>query len=112
MRTIRWKSVTSRGSLGRGVWRWTGMKSMSAPEPVLVVKLVSRILVFGRYWRLDSPILTGASFKKPPLSESKIRLNNAAESNLGMQHQSMEPSIPTKAEPCISPISPYSCIGL
>ena len=50
--------------------------------------------------------------KNPPLLESRMLLNKAAESNLGMQHQSMEPSDPTRAEPCISLISPYSYIGL
>ena len=71
---------------------------------MVVVKLVSKMLVFDQYFRLELEMSVGESLKRPPLVESSMRLKNAAESNLGMQHQSMEPSEATRAEPCMSPM--------
>ena len=82
------------------------MKSSRTPEPVVVVKLVSKMLVFDQYFRLELEMSVGESLKWPPLVESSMRLKIAGESNLGMQHQSMELSEATRAEPCMSPIRP------
>jgi len=66
--------------------------------------------VSDRYvWLELAPPCSGAIRKLPP-SRPRIAAKTLAESNLGRQHQSMEPSIPTRAAEDISPIKPYRSI--
>ncbi|WDT79196.1 MAG: hypothetical protein MPW14_18900 [Candidatus Manganitrophus sp.] len=44
--------------------------------------------------------------KRPPIRSSRIAAKREGESKWGKQYQSIEPSIPTSAAVCMSPISP------
>ena len=109
-RTTRWTSW------GHGLEKWefpSGMKSVSVSVPVSVVKRVTSTLVSRMYsWLEVAPESAGEIRKLPPRSPSKMAANTLGESNLGNQHQSMEPSVPTSAAEFMSPIRPYWSRGL
>ena len=92
---------------GSSSWSLTGIKSVMVTMPAAVVKVVSRMLVSGRYsWLVSNPGSTGLMRKRPPFSWSTMAAKTLGESKRGKQHQSTEPSVPTSAADAMSPISP------
>ncbi len=83
------------------------MKSQTSPTPSMPRNRVSRTLVSGMYICLlrDAPF-AAESAKRPPRSSSRMAANTLGESKFGRQHQSMDPSIPTSATECMSPMTP------
>ena len=88
------------------------MKSVTRTVPLIVRQVVSRISESPWYCRLTSPrratgpSLTVGQIRQLPLRSSPSRAaKHASESNLGRHSQSTEPSRPTRAAVCMSPIS-------
>lgn len=104
-RTSRWFGVAC-------VLLVTGMKSITSPTPTSVRNRVMRMAVSGRYsclvWKAPCD---GRILKWPPFSWSSSAPNRLGESNLGVQNQSIDPSVLTSAAVCRSPISPWSAIN-
>ncbi len=85
------------------------MQSVTRTVPDAVSNSVSSTSESGRYQRrvemTDAGAPTGAMRQKPWLSCPSKRAKHAAESKWGRQSQSMEPSSPTSAAVCRSPIT-------
>jgi hypothetical protein len=81
------------------------MQSMRRTEPVLVVKVVSRTKVFGRYPRSTvASGSTGLSFQRPLLRSPSSDAKQAPASKRGRHSQSMDPSRATRAAVWVSPM--------
>jgi hypothetical protein len=65
----------------------------------------------GSYARSASNGSSGASSKKPPRRQSRMRAKTDGESTAGEHSQSTEPSEATRAAVRPSPITAYSRIG-
>ena len=98
-RTIWWIFLTSRGP-------WTGMKSTTSPTPWSLRKRVTRTLLSGMYICLCCASYRLAMRNEPPFWSSRIAAKTLGESKCGRQHQSMDPSMPTRATVCRSPMTP------
>ena len=87
----------------------TGMQSVMRTVPVGVSNSVSSTSESARYQRrvarIDSGGPTGAIFQKPWDSSPSSRAKHDAESKCGRHSQSTEPSIPTRAAVCRSPMT-------
>jgi hypothetical protein len=72
---------------------------------------VTRMAVSGKYsWRTTLSPSTVIR-KRPPRLRSSKEAKTLGESKRGQQNQSMQPSVPTRAEVCRSPINPCSAIA-
>jgi hypothetical protein len=80
------------------------MKSTTSPTESAPRNLVTSTFESGMYSCL---VLTASdrTAKLPPRSASSRDANTAGESNRGMQHQSIVPSVATIATVCRSPIT-------
>ena len=80
------------------------MKSTTSPTESVPRNLVTSTLESGMY-RCLVRTASDRIAKLPPRSASSKDANSAGESNLGMQHQSIVPSVATSATVCRSPIT-------
>ena len=81
------------------------MKSITRAVPVAVCHCACRISVSPWYRRVASPVPGGGATRQWPLLSSPSRpAKQAGESNLGRHSQSTEPSRPTSAADCMSPM--------
>jgi hypothetical protein len=88
------------------------MKSTTSPTPSWPRNRVISTFVSGRYICFCRASWIGAIRKLPPLRSSRIAAKTLGESKAGRQHQSIEPSVPTSATVCMSPMMPYDSMGL
>ena len=99
-------------STERTRWGWlsrTGMQSVMRTVPVGVSNSVSSTRVLARYQRRVATTVAGAPagaiLKYPWSSVPSNRVKHDGESKWGRQSQSTEPSSPTRAAVCRSPIT-------
>ena len=85
---------------------FSGMKSVSVAIPEEVRNKVWSILVFSMYRCSESKFSEGCTAKCPPLSISRMLAKMLGDSMCGRQHQSMEPSLLTRAQVSRSPMIP------
>src|SRR5207249_7392562 len=69
-----------------------GMKSVAITLEPSMLNSVTRMLVFFRYVWEARPFPTGARRHLPPVLLPSIAAKRLGESNLGRQHQSIDPS--------------------
>ena len=81
------------------------MKSTTSPTPSSLRKRVTRTLLSGRYICLCCAADRLAMRNEPPFWSSRIAAKTLGESKCGMQHQSIDPSMPTRATVCRSPMT-------
>ena len=68
---------------------------------------MTNTLVSGQYICLQvTPFGAGEILKRPPFLSSRIAAKTLGESKCGKQSQSIDPSIPTSATLCMSPMIP------
>ena len=72
-------------------------QSKMRASPSSVSKVVSRTRADSRYLRLVLNFRAGTISQYPPFFQSRMRPKQLAESVLGMQHQSIEPNLDTRA---------------
>ena len=87
----------------------TGMQSVMRTVPVAVSNSVSSTSESARYHRrvarMASAPPAGAIFQKPWASSPRSREKHDGESKCGRHIQSTDPSIPTRAAVCRSPMT-------
>ena len=100
---------TTRNSWWCGLWAPPARmvkQSVRRTRPEPVSKTVSRTRAFWRYSRRTSCRADGAIRQYPARSQSRIRPKQLFESRRGIQHQSMEPDLPTSAAEWQSAMKP------
>src|SRR6266550_586437 len=106
-----WPRTPSTMRMMSTVWSRIGMKSMTRTEPSGVSNSVSSTSVSSRYRRRAArPPAAGAICQRPWFSSPRSAAKHAPLSNRGAHNQSIEPSSPTSAAVCVSPIMAYCSI--